>query len=86
MNTLKRYVCNRARPEASISKGYLMDECTNFCASYLNDNIETKFTRPLRINDGPVGEGTPFDLNDIEWIQAHQWVLFNTPYVVALTQ
>ena len=65
MNTLKRYVRNRAHPEASIAKGYLMDECTNFCASYLNDNIETKFTRPLRINDGPVGEGTPFDLNNI---------------------
>eukprot|EP00268_Persea_americana_P019754 TRINITY_DN20163_c0_g1_i9.p2 TRINITY_DN20163_c0_g1~~TRINITY_DN20163_c0_g1_i9.p2 ORF type:complete len:101 (-),score=11.54 TRINITY_DN20163_c0_g1_i9:111-413(-) len=63
-----------------------MDECTNFCAAYLNDNSETKLTRPSRINDGPVGEGTAFDLNNIEWIQANRWVLFNTPYVVALTQ
>ncbi|VVA22847.1 PREDICTED: transposon CACTA En/Spm [Prunus dulcis] len=34
--TLKRYVRNRARPEASIVKGYLMEECMNFCARYLN--------------------------------------------------
>ena len=86
MNTLKMYVHNRARPEASIAKGYLMDECTNFCTTYLNDNIETKLTRPSRINDGPVGDGTPFDLNNIEWIEAQRWVLFNIPSVVALTQ
>lgn len=80
MNTLKRYVRNRARPKASIAKGYLMDECTNFYATYLNDNIEIKLTRPSWINDGP------FDLNNIEWIQVHWWLLFNTPFVVALTQ
>lgn len=85
LNTLKRYVRNRARPEASIAKGYLMEECTNFCAAYLND-VETKLDRPFRINDGPIGEGKPFDLDNIDWIQAHRYVLFNTPSVVALIQ
>ncbi|VVA40571.1 PREDICTED: transposon [Prunus dulcis] len=38
--TLKRYVRNRAHPEASIAKGYLMEECMNFCALYLNERIK----------------------------------------------
>ncbi|XXG89204.1 hypothetical protein AAC387_Pa12g1265 [Persea americana] len=70
MNTWKRYVRNSARLEASIAKECLMDEYNNFCTAYLNDIIETKLTRPSRINDGPVGEDMPFDLNNIEWIQA----------------
>ena len=41
MLTLKFYVCNRAHPETSIAKGYLMEECMNFCARYL-DEVETK--------------------------------------------
>lgn len=45
--TLKEYVRNRACPEASIAKGYLMEECMNFCTQYLND-VESKFNRPLR--------------------------------------
>ena len=84
--TLKQYVRNRAHPEGSIAKGYLMEECMNFCAMYLDD-VETKSNRPLRNYDGgenlgrPLGEGIPFLLDDVTWAQAHRYVLFNTDSV-----
>ncbi|KAL0413519.1 UNVERIFIED_CONTAM: hypothetical protein Sradi_1553600 [Sesamum radiatum] len=58
LSTLKRYVRNRAHPEGSIARGYLMEECMNFCSRYLND-VETKENRPPRNNDGDnnVGRG-----------------------------
>jgi hypothetical protein len=40
--TLKRYVRNRARPEGSIAKAYIADECLTFCSRYL-DGVETRF-------------------------------------------
>lgn len=81
--TLKRYVRNPAHPEGSIVKGYLMEDCMNFCAQYLDD-VETKSSRPARNYDGGdsmgrgVGENTIFHLDDKEWIQAHRYILFNT--------
>ncbi|KAL0401981.1 UNVERIFIED_CONTAM: hypothetical protein Slati_4228000 [Sesamum latifolium] len=51
LSTLKRYVRNRAHPEGSIARGYLMEECMNFCSRYLND-VETKENRPPRNYDG----------------------------------
>jgi hypothetical protein len=35
MKTLKRYVRNMARPEASMVEGYLKDECLGFVTEYL---------------------------------------------------
>jgi hypothetical protein len=35
MKTLKTYVRNMARPEASMAKGYLNDECIGFITKYL---------------------------------------------------
>ena len=69
---------NRAHPEASIANGYLMAECMNFCARYLNE-VETKSNRPIRNDDG----GNKFGrLDDISWIQAHRYVLVNTEVVI----
>ena len=68
--TLKQYVRNRARPEGTIAKGYLKEECMNFCAQYLND-VETKSNRPTRNYSGDdnlgraVGEITSFYLDNI---------------------
>ncbi|XP_058216762.1 uncharacterized protein LOC131327634 [Rhododendron vialii] len=84
--TLKQYGQNKAHPKASIVKGYLMEDCMNFCAQYLND-VETKLNRPARNYDGcvsmgrGVGENTIFHLDDREWIQAHRYILFNTSSV-----
>jgi hypothetical protein len=35
MKTLKGYVCNMARPEASMAEGYVKDECIGFVTEYL---------------------------------------------------
>jgi hypothetical protein len=37
MGVLKKYVCNRARPEGSISKGYGTKEVIGFCVDFLSD-------------------------------------------------
>ncbi|KAK2993241.1 hypothetical protein RJ640_015720 [Escallonia rubra] len=50
--TLKGYVRNRSRPEGSIAEGYWLEECVTFCSRYLNDDIETKLNRPVRLDDG----------------------------------
>ncbi|XP_040362000.1 uncharacterized protein LOC112165422 [Rosa chinensis] len=61
--TLKEYVRNRACPEASMAKGYLMEECMNFCTQYLND-VESKFNRPARKkNDDDINKGKDFVIN-----------------------
>lgn len=81
--TLKCYVRNRAHPEASIAEGYLMEECMNFCARYL-DEVETKTNRPVRNDDGgnrngrPLGKGVKVLLDELTWTQAHRYVLVNT--------
>ncbi|KAL7185008.1 hypothetical protein ACSBR2_027032 [Camellia fascicularis] len=84
--TLKQHVHNRGHPEGSIAKGYLMEECINFCAQYLND-METKSSRPVRNYSGGnnlgyvVGENTSFYLDNTSWVQAHRYILFNTSAV-----
>lgn len=83
---LKKYVRNRAYPEASIANGYLMAECMNFCARYFNE-VETKTNRPIRNDDGgnkfgrPFGKGVRVCLDDVSWVQAHRYVLVNTKAV-----
>ena len=42
MCTLKKYECNKARPEESIAEVYIATECVTFCSMYLDD-IEIKF-------------------------------------------
>jgi hypothetical protein len=37
MGVLKKYVHNRARPEGSISKGYLTEEVIDFCVDFVPD-------------------------------------------------
>ena len=37
MGVLKKYVHNRARPEGSISKGYLIKEVIEFCVDFIPD-------------------------------------------------
>ncbi|XP_040367423.1 uncharacterized protein LOC112178107 [Rosa chinensis] len=79
--TLKEYVRNRACPEASMAKGYLMEECMNFCTQYLND-VESKFNRPARKkNDDDINKGKDFVLEEITRTQAHRWILFHTEAV-----
>ena len=51
LKKLKDYVKNAAKPEGSISEGYVVDEALTFCSRYFND-VETRFNRPDRNDDG----------------------------------
>ncbi|KAM1496506.1 hypothetical protein ACFXTO_031099 [Malus domestica] len=51
LQTLKRYVRNKCRPEGSIAEAYLVDECLSFCSMYLRD-VESHRTRRGRNEDG----------------------------------
>ncbi|KAL5749253.1 hypothetical protein ACOSP7_023856 [Xanthoceras sorbifolium] len=77
LSTLKRYMRNRAHLEASIAKGYLMEECTNFCSRYL-DNVESNWNCPPR-NNGRFNKrkGVRIHLDEITWAQAHTYALVN---------
>ena len=79
--TLKQYVRNRARPEGSIAKGYLMEECMNFCAQYLDD-VETKSTRLVQNMEGAQDEGSNVILDLKQRNQLHRYILFNTKSVL----
>ena len=50
MKKLKNYVGNKARPEGSITEGYVADEAMTFCSMYFK-GVETKFNRLDRNKD-----------------------------------
>ncbi|KAK2653264.1 hypothetical protein Ddye_013120 [Dipteronia dyeriana] len=58
LRKLKGYVRNKARPEGSIAKGYLADECVTFCSRYM-DGVETKFNKSERNYDDSNNEAPP---------------------------
>ncbi|XP_012846911.1 PREDICTED: uncharacterized protein LOC105966882 [Erythranthe guttata] len=86
LSTLKKYVRNRAHPEGSIARGYLMEECMNFCSRYLND-VETKENRLPRNYDGNnlmgrrlfSGKRSTIDKDTL--LQIHRYVLANADTV-----
>ncbi|XP_073116140.1 uncharacterized protein [Elaeis guineensis] len=91
LRTLKSYVRNKARPEGSIARDYLANECLTFCSRYLN-SVETKFNRVPRNDDGATsyqglsifakdgcakGAFKSYELNAQEFTQAQAYVLRN---------
>jgi hypothetical protein len=57
MGVLKKYVCNRARPEGSIVKGYGIEEVIEFCADFVPDLKPIGLPQP-RHEGGLSGKGT----------------------------
>ncbi|GJU17520.1 hypothetical protein Tco_1145486 [Tanacetum coccineum] len=57
MKKLKNYVRNKAKPEGSIAEGYVSEEALTFCSRYLKDDVETRFNRLGRNDDGLPEEG-----------------------------
>jgi hypothetical protein len=47
MSVLKKYVLNHARPEGSISKGYVTEELIEFCVDFVDsiDSIRVPVSR-----------------------------------------
>ncbi|CAN6551339.1 unnamed protein product [Malus baccata var. baccata] len=78
LQTLKRYVRNKGRPECSIAEAYLVDECLSFCSMYLK-GVESRHTRRGRNEDGigrgVYGEHVELDLNALD--QCHRYILNN---------
>ncbi|XP_063936179.1 uncharacterized protein LOC108203846 [Daucus carota subsp. sativus] len=81
---LKSYVRNRSKPEDSIAKGYIVDECLTYCARFFNDGGEN-INDPHNGNNAagyPIGSGKNKDAKSIHlegkiWIKAHRYILFN---------
>jgi hypothetical protein len=57
MGVLKKYVCNRARPEGSISKGYGTEEVIEFCVDCL-PNLKPIGVPESRYEGRLTGKGT----------------------------
>jgi hypothetical protein len=76
MMTLKNYVRNMARPEASMAEGYLRDECIGFITEYLQ-RFDIVHRRVWDAEEVLEGAGRPYlmtaSLRDV----AHQYVLEN---------
>ena len=47
---LMQYIWNKAHPEGSITKAYVMNELSIFCSRYLS-GIETQFSRDEQNDD-----------------------------------
>ncbi|GJT29683.1 hypothetical protein Tco_0909958 [Tanacetum coccineum] len=63
MKKLKNYVRNKAKPEGSIAEGYVVEEALTFCSRYLKDDVETRFNRLGRNDDGlPEEEPDKFEV------------------------
>jgi hypothetical protein len=89
MSVLKKYVLNRARPEGSITKGYVTEEVIEFCVDFVDsiDSIGVPVSRHEgRLQGkGTIGRKACFS-NDIDLFnKAHLAVLHQstlvTPYI-----
>ncbi|KAA0055007.1 uncharacterized protein E6C27_scaffold43052G001590 [Cucumis melo var. makuwa] len=63
LRTLKQYVRNKARPEGSIAKGFIMNEPLTFCSMYLC-GIKTRFNRDA-CNDDSIPDSLSFGDFDV---------------------
>jgi len=59
LHTAKGYVRNKAHPEGSIAKGYILEECLTFCSRFMD--MDTKLNRADRhesvaVNEPPSGQ------------------------------
>ncbi|XP_073359815.1 uncharacterized protein [Aegilops tauschii subsp. strangulata] len=89
MGVLKKYVCNRARPEGSISMGHQTEDVIGFCGDFipgLNKTGLPKSRYEGRLTGkGTLGGDSIICRDDHSWSQAQYTVLQNstmvTPYV-----
>lgn len=83
LHILKLFMRNHTHPEALIAKAVLIEECMIFCSRYLDDNVETRLSRPIRKNEignyfgSTVGKIIQLRLDLITLTQAHRYILGN---------
>jgi hypothetical protein len=85
MGVLKKYVCNRARPEGSISKGYGTEEVIEFCVEFLPDlkpiGVPESRYEGRMIGKGTLGRKAMVCMDGHSFTQAHYRVLHNSTVV-----
>jgi hypothetical protein len=92
MKTWKLYMCNMARPEASMVEGYIQDECLCFITEYLQKfDIVKRRIWDADEEKGDVGEvlegvGTKLHMSTTLHDLAHQYVLTNIAIMVFWTR
>jgi hypothetical protein len=83
MKTLKSYVRNMARPEASMAEGYVKDECISFITEYLQrfDVVERRVWDADEeygdVEEVLKGSGQPYIMTPALRDAAHQYALIN---------
>jgi hypothetical protein len=83
MKTLKSYVQNMARPEASMAEGYVKDECIGFITEYLQrfDVVERRVWDADEeygdVEEVLEGSGKPYIMTPALQDVAHQYALTN---------
>jgi hypothetical protein len=83
MKTLKGYVQNMARPEASMAEGYVKDECIGFVTEYLQrfDVVQRRVWDANEeygeVEEALEGAGKPYMLSSALRDVAHKYVLQN---------
>jgi hypothetical protein len=89
MSVLKKYVLNRARPEGSITKGYITEEVIEFCVDFVEsiDSIGVPLSRHegRLLGKGTIGRKACFSNDTNLFNKAHLAVLQQstlvTPYI-----
>jgi hypothetical protein len=83
MKTLKGYVRNMARPEASMAEGYVKDECIEFVTEYLQrfDVVQRRVwdadEEYGEVEEALEGPGKPYMLSSALCDVVHKYVLRN---------
>jgi hypothetical protein len=85
MGVLKKYVHNRARPEGSISKGYLTEEVIEFCVDFVPDlkpiGLPQSRHEGRLSGKGMLGMKSAYYMDGYSLSEAHYTVLQNSTLV-----
>jgi hypothetical protein len=85
MGVLKKYVHNRARPEGSISKGYLTEEVIEFCVDFVPDlnpiGLPQSQHEGRLSGKGTLGMKSAYCMDGHSLSEAHSTVLRNSTLV-----
>jgi hypothetical protein len=85
MGVLKKYVHNRARPEGSISKGYLTEEVIEVCVDFVPDlnpiGLPQSWHEGRLSGKGTLGMKLEYCMDEHSLSEAHYIVLQNSTLV-----
>jgi hypothetical protein len=87
MGVLKKYVCNRARPKGSITKGYGTEEVIDFCVDFVPNlkliGLPQSRHEGRLSGKGTIGRKSTICMDGHSMTQAHHTVLQNSSLVAS---